>query len=74
VRHHPPGLDGEALDRHTLAWLERLNRSGDAFLNATVLGGRWTVRASIGAETTERTHVAALWKRMQAVTREVETT
>jgi aromatic-L-amino-acid decarboxylase len=72
VRHHPKGLEGEALDRHTLAWLERLNRSGDAFLNATVLGGRWTVRVSIGAVTTERTHVAALWERMQAVAREVE--
>ena len=74
VRHHPKGLEGEALDRHTLAWLERLNRSGDAFLNATVLGGRWTVRVSIGAETTERTHLVALWERMQAVAREVEAT
>jgi aromatic-L-amino-acid decarboxylase len=74
VRHHPKGLEGEALDRHTLAWLERLNRSGDAFLNATVLGGRWTVRVSIGAVTTERTHVAALWERMQAMAREVEAT
>ena len=74
VRHHPPGLDGEALDRHTLTWVERLNRSGDAFLTPTVLGGRWTVRVSIGGETTERTHVAALWERMQAVAREVEAT
>jgi aromatic-L-amino-acid/L-tryptophan decarboxylase len=74
VRHHPKGLEGEALDRHTLAWLERLNRSGDAFLNATVLGGRWTVRVSIGAVTTERTHVATLWERMQTVAREVEAT
>jgi len=74
VRHHPKGLEGEALDRHTLAWLERLNRSGDAFLNATVLGGRWAVRVSIGAETTERTHLVALWERMQAVAREVEAT
>jgi aromatic-L-amino-acid/L-tryptophan decarboxylase len=74
VRHHPKGLEGEALDRHTLAWLGRLNRSGDAFLIATVLGGRWTVRVSIGAETTERTHLVALWDRMQAVAREVEAT
>jgi aromatic-L-amino-acid decarboxylase len=74
IRHHPKGLEGEALDRHTLAWLERLNQSGDAFLNATVLGGRWTVRVSIGAVTTERTHVATLWERMQAVAREVEAT
>ena len=28
VRHEPPGLDGEALDRHTLAWVDRVNRSG----------------------------------------------
>ena len=72
VRHHPPGLEGEALDRHTLAWLERINKSGDAFLNGTVLGGRWTARVSIGAETTERTHVERLWERMQAAAREEE--
>jgi aromatic-L-amino-acid decarboxylase len=69
VRHHPAGLEGEALDRHTLAWLEHINRSGDAFLNATVLGGRWAVRVSIGSETTERAHVAMLWERMQAAVR-----
>ena len=72
VRHRPAGLEGEALDRHTLAVLERLNRSGDAFLIGAVLGGRWTVRVSIGAEGTERAHVAALWERMQAAAREVE--
>ncbi len=27
VRHEPAGLDGDALDRHTLAWAERVNRS-----------------------------------------------
>ena len=72
VRHRPSGLEGEALDRHTLAVLDRLNRSGDAFLIGAVLEGRWTVRVSIGAEGTERAHVAALWERMQAAAREVE--
>src|SRR5437660_1950037 len=28
VRHEPPGATGEELDRHTLAWVERVNRSG----------------------------------------------
>ena len=65
VRHHPPDLEGEALDRHTLAWMGRVNESGAAFLHAAVLAGRWTVRVSIGVETTERAHVAALWRRMQ---------
>lgn len=72
LRHQPPGLAGEALDRHTLGWIERINASGDAFLNATVLEGRWTARVSIGAETTERRHVERLWERMQAVAREEE--
>src|SRR5262249_16053321 len=28
VRHEPPGLADEALDRHTQGWAERVNRSG----------------------------------------------
>jgi aromatic-L-amino-acid decarboxylase len=65
VRHQPPGLEGEALDRHTLAWVERLNRSGAAYLTPAVLEGRWMVRVSIGAEPTEREHVEAVWRRMR---------
>jgi aromatic-L-amino-acid decarboxylase len=65
VRHEPPGLEGEALDRHTLAWVERINRSGAAYLTPAVLDGRWIVRVSIGAEATQREHVAALWERMR---------
>jgi aromatic-L-amino-acid decarboxylase len=65
VRHHPPGLEGDALDRHTLQWMGRVNESGAAFLHAAVLEGRWTVRVSIGTETTERAHVEALWRRMR---------
>jgi aromatic-L-amino-acid decarboxylase len=61
LRHEPPGLAGEELDRHTLAWLERVNRSGAAYLTAALLDGRWMVRVSIGALTTERADVEALW-------------
>src|SRR5580704_4313771 len=25
IRHHPPGLSGEALDQHTQAWADRVN-------------------------------------------------
>ena len=64
VRHEPPGLAGEALDRHTLAWAERLNRSGGAYLTPATLDGRWMVRVSVGAEATEREHVAQLWAAM----------
>ena len=61
VRHEPEGLDGEALDAHTLAWLESVNATGRVFLGASELDGRWMVRVSIGAEATEREHVEELW-------------
>lgn len=65
VRHEPDGLSGDALDRHTLDWVGRVNRSGAAYLTPALLDGRWMVRVSIGAETTERSHVEALWETMQ---------
>ena len=65
LRHEPPGLKGEALDRHTLEWADRVNRSGHAYLTPAQLDGRWMVRVSIGAASTERAHVAALWEQMR---------
>ncbi len=65
LRHEPDGLEGEALDRHTLDWAERINRSGAAYLTPAVLDGRWMVRVSIGAIATERPHVEALWDTMR---------
>lgn len=66
LRHEPPGLHGEELDRHMLAWCERINNSGAAYLTPAIIGGRWTVRVSIGAVATERAHVEALWALMRA--------
>ncbi len=65
VRHEPPGLDGEELDKHTLGWVNRINSSGLAFLTPSILDGRWMARVSIGALPTEREDVAALWALMQ---------
>jgi aromatic-L-amino-acid decarboxylase len=65
VRHEPAGVEGDALDRHTLAWVDRVNRSGAAYLTPATLDGRWMARVSIGAIATERAHVEALWKVMQ---------
>jgi aromatic-L-amino-acid decarboxylase len=62
IRHQPEGLEGEPLDKHTLGWLDRVNRSGAAYLTPAILDGRWMVRVSIGAILTEREHVEALWK------------
>jgi aromatic-L-amino-acid decarboxylase len=67
VRHEPPGISGDALDRHTLDWVERVNRSGESYLTPAVIDGRWMVRVSIGVATTEREHVADLWGVMRRV-------
>jgi len=65
VRYEPEGLAGEALDRHTQGWADRINRSGAAYLTPATLDGRWMVRVSIGALGTELRHVEALWQLMQ---------
>lgn len=65
VRHEPPGVTGDALDRHTQAWVDRVNRSGDAYLTPAVLDGRWMARVSIGALATERVHVERVWAAMR---------
>jgi aromatic-L-amino-acid decarboxylase len=65
VRHEPPGLEGEALDRHTQDWCERVNASGGAYLTPAMLDGRRMVRISIAGLTTERRHVEALWALMR---------
>ena len=70
IRHEPTGLAGAALDAHTQAWAERANRSGAAYLTPAVLDGQWMVRVSIGAITTERAHVEALWALLQRVVAE----
>jgi aromatic-L-amino-acid decarboxylase len=74
LRHEPAELvgddgtvlDGAALDAHTLAWVEAVNASGQAFITPSVLDGRWMVRISIGAEATERSDVAAVWELVRA--------
>jgi aromatic-L-amino-acid decarboxylase len=66
LRHEPPGLTGEALDAHTLAWVDRLNRSGFVYLTPAVLDGRWMVRVSIGAEATGKEHVEQAWTAVRA--------
>ena len=66
VRHEPPGLSGEELDKHTLAWVKRINESGKAFLTPAILDGRWMVRVAFGGEATEQRHVEEVWALMQA--------
>ena len=61
IRHEPAGLENEALDAHTLAWVNAINQSGAAFMSPSQLDGRWMVRVSIGVEATTRKHLKQLW-------------
>jgi aromatic-L-amino-acid decarboxylase len=65
IRHEPPGLTGEDLDRHTRSWVDRVNCSGAAYLTPALLDGRWMARVSIGAPGTEAADVAELWARLR---------
>ena len=69
LRHEPAGvvsgtgtvLDADALNAHTLSWVDSVNASGAALVTPSLLDGTWSVRVSIGAEPTERQDVERLW-------------
>ena len=72
LRHEPPGLDQEALNQHTLAWVDAVNTSGAALVTPSLLDGVWSVRVSIGAENTERSDVEHLWRLLQHAAADAE--
>ena len=69
LRHEPAGvvsdtgavLDADALNAHTLSWVDSVNTSGATLVTPSLLDGTWSVRISIGAEPTERRDVEELW-------------
>jgi aromatic-L-amino-acid decarboxylase len=71
VRHAPAGLAEPEISAHNFAIARHINDAGRAYLTPTVLDGRQILRISIGAERTERAHVAALWDALRAAAAEV---
>jgi aromatic-L-amino-acid decarboxylase len=73
LRHEPAGfvddtgavLDADALNAHTLSWVDEINTSGAALVTPSLLDGTWSVRVSIGSERTERPDVEDLWRLLQ---------
>ncbi|MBI3131343.1 MAG: aminotransferase class V-fold PLP-dependent enzyme [Acidobacteria bacterium] len=63
LRHVPPALQGDeaALKAHNLEIARKINEGGEAYLTPSLLKGRQILRVSIGAETTGRAQVEALW-------------
>lgn len=65
-RHRPAGMpEGEALDRHNQALLERTNASRRVFLTHAVLDGRFTLRLALGHPGTTQAAVEEAWALLQ---------
>lgn len=62
IRHKPAGMTSEeAIADHNRELARRINESGRFYLTPSLLKGKQMIRVSIGAEGTERAHVADLW-------------
>jgi aromatic-L-amino-acid/L-tryptophan decarboxylase len=67
IRHLLPGqTNEEIIAEHNREIARRLNEGGKFYLTPSLLKGKQILRVSIGAEGTEREHVAALWAALQA--------
>jgi aromatic-L-amino-acid decarboxylase len=67
IRHVPARLAGneDGLAVHNLRLADAINRLGRSYLTPSVLKGKQMIRVSIGAQATQREHVAALWEDLQ---------
>ena len=63
------GLDDEALDARNAAIMDAANASGEVFLSHTRLGGRFTIRLSVGNLRTEERHVVRAWELLREAAR-----
>jgi aromatic-L-amino-acid decarboxylase len=67
IRHVPARLAGneDGLAVHNLRLADAINQLGRSYLTPSVLKGKQMIRVSIGAQATQRKHVAALWQDLQ---------
>ena len=73
LRHQPPALAGDeqALAAHNAAIVERVTASGEYYFGTSLLKGRLIIRVSVGAQPTERAHVAGVWAALQKAAADV---
>ena len=67
LRHLPPALAGdeEALAAHNAAIVAHVTAGGRYYFGTSVLKDRLIIRVSVGAQATEREHVAGVWAALQ---------
>lgn len=68
----PGGMDGEVADRLNAETMNRVNRSGTAFLSHTRVDGRLALRLSIGNLKTTRADLDRTWATLERTARELE--
>jgi len=68
LRHVPPALAGdeEAIAAHNAAIAGRINAGGHFYFGTSVVKSSLLLRVSVGAQATEREHVAGLWAALRA--------
>jgi len=64
-RFAPPGVAADACDRWNRAIMEKVNRTGEAFLSHTALDGRTWLRLSVGNLRTRASHLDRAWTLLQ---------
>lgn len=52
-------------DEANQAMMERVNAAGRYYLSHTRIGGRYTLRLSVGQSDTEERHVEGVWRALQ---------
>ncbi|KAG2576616.1 hypothetical protein PVAP13_6NG034900 [Panicum virgatum] len=65
------GMTEEVADEANRELMERLNRTGKAYLAHTVVGGKFVLRFAVGSSLQEERHVRSAWELIKKTTAEI---
>jgi tyrosine decarboxylase len=65
------GMSEEATEAANRELMERLNRTGKAYLAHTVVGGKFVLRFAVGSSLQEERHVRSAWELIRKKTTEI---
>jgi len=71
IKPHGGGMTEEDADEANRELMERLNRTGKAYLAHTVVGDRFVLRFAVGSSLQEERHVRSAWELINKTTTEI---
>jgi len=71
IRPHGGGMTEEDAEEVNRELMERLNRTGKAYLAHTVVGDRFVLRFAVGSSLQEERHVRSAWELINKTTTEI---